>query len=54
MRKKTKDTNELDIHAEKRDKKLRKEHHLTDNRKSIQLITRLSSTPRHRKKSSPR
>lgn len=54
MVKKARDLDNLDTHAKKRDTKLRKKHHLPDNRKSIQLISRLSSTPKHGKKSSPR
>ena len=46
-----KDPNELDTHAQKREVKLRKKHHLPDNRKSIQLIAKLSSAPKHGKKS---
>jgi len=54
MTKKVKDSDNLDPRAEKREIKLRKKHHLPDNRKSIQLISRLSSTPKHAKKSLPR
>jgi len=54
MTKKIKDSGNPDLHAQKRDTKLRKKHHLPDNRKSIQLIARLAATPKHGKKSSPR
>lgn len=50
MMKKIKDLGDPDLHAKKRDTKSRKKHHLPDNRKSIQLISRLSSTPKHGKK----
>lgn len=54
MVKKIIDRGNPDLHAEKRDTKLRKKHHLPDNRKSIQLIARLSVTRKRGKKSSPR
>ena len=54
MPKKIVDPTDLKNHALRRDKKLRKQHHLTDNRKSIRLIARLSSTLKHGKKPSPR
>jgi len=50
MIKKVKDPENLDPHAQKRDIKLRKQHHLPDNRKSIQLIARLATTHKHGKK----
>lgn len=46
MAKKIKDQNDIDLHANERDVKLRKKHHLTDNRKSIQIIAKLSSSPK--------
>ncbi|MFH1088250.1 MAG: hypothetical protein V1719_00185 [Patescibacteria group bacterium] len=52
MIRKVKDSNNLDSHAQKRDAKLRKKHHLPDNRKSIQLIAKLSSATKSGKKSS--
>ena len=48
MTKRIKDPGNPDLHAQKRDIKLRKQHHLSDNRKSIQLIARLSSTVKHK------
>lgn len=48
------DHNELDLHAQKREIKLHKKHHLPDNRKSIQIIAKLSATPKKNKKSSLR
>lgn len=50
----SKDIKDLDPHAAQRDTKVRKQKHLTDNRKSIRLIARLASTPKHGKKTSPR
>jgi len=50
MIRKIKNLENLDLHAQKRDLKLRKKHHLSDNRKSIRLIARLSATPKHGKK----
>lgn len=50
MPKKITDPTDLKNHALRRDKKWRKQHHLTDNRKSIQLISRLSVTPKYGKK----
>lgn len=50
----SKDIKDLDPHAAGRDAKARKQAHLTDNRKSIRLIARLASTPKHGKKSLPR
>jgi len=46
MAKKIKDQNDLDPHANERDVKLRKKHHLTDNRKSVQLIAKLAISPK--------
>ena len=46
MIKKIKDQTDLDLHAKERDVKLRKKHHLTDNRKSIQIIAKLASSPK--------
>ncbi|MFA5967579.1 MAG: hypothetical protein WC805_03690 [Patescibacteria group bacterium] len=54
MTRKIKDSGDPDLHAQKREVKLRKKHHLPDNRKSIQLIAKLSSAPKHGQKSSSR
>jgi len=48
MTRKIKDSGDPDLHAQKREVKLRKKQHLPDNRKSIQLIARLSSAVKHR------
>jgi len=53
MVRKEKNLESLDPHAAQRDAKARKQKHLTDNRKSIRLIARLASTPKHGKKTSP-
>ena len=50
MTRRIKEPDSTDLHAQKREVKLRKQQHLPDNRKSIQLIARLSSTPKHGKK----
>lgn len=39
----SKEPNNLDLHAKRRDVKLRKKHQPKDNRKSIKLIAKLSS-----------
>lgn len=46
MIKRIKDQDDLDPHSKERDVKLRKKHHLTDNRKSIQIIAKLTSSPK--------
>ena len=46
MVKRIKDQDDLDPHAKERDVKLCKKHHLTDNRKSVQLIAKLAVSPK--------
>lgn len=44
------DQKNSDLHAQRRDIKARKKHHLPDNRRSIQLIAKLLSRLRQTRK----